>query len=151
MRRKEKEILNKEEIESIIRKSAVCRLAMAEKETPYVVPLCFGYDQNTLFFHSATEGKKLDILRKNNSVCVEFDTDHEILKNEKACRWGMRYASVIAFGKASFVEHPDEKRKAMDLIMRQYSDAAFHYSDEDLGKISIIRVTLDLMTGKRSY
>ena len=66
MRRKEKEIVEKSEIEAVISKASVCRLGMAEEGMPYVVPLCFGYENNTLYFHSAKEGKKVDILKKNN-------------------------------------------------------------------------------------
>ena len=86
MRRKEQEITDKEEMEAIIRKSLVCRLAMADEGTPYIVPLCFGYQDNTLYFHSARKGKKLDILKKNNRVSFEFDTDTEIQKDKEACK-----------------------------------------------------------------
>ncbi len=59
MRRKEKEIADKSEIESIIRKSLVCRLGIVDAGLPYIVPLCFGYDNGALFFHSAKEGRKI--------------------------------------------------------------------------------------------
>jgi nitroimidazol reductase NimA-like FMN-containing flavoprotein (pyridoxamine 5'-phosphate oxidase superfamily) len=64
MRRHEREITDKKEIEAIIRKALVCRLAMVDGDKPYVVPLCFGYADHTLFFHSAGEGKKLEIIKK---------------------------------------------------------------------------------------
>ena len=59
LRRKEKEIIDKSEIESIIRKSLVCRLGIVDEGLPYIVPLCFGYDKGALFFHSAKEGRKI--------------------------------------------------------------------------------------------
>ena len=89
MRRKDKEITDKAEIESIIGSSMVCRLAMTDKNRPYIVPLCFGYKDNTLYFHSAGQGKKLDILKKNNLVCFEFDIDYEPIKEDKAYDWLM--------------------------------------------------------------
>ena len=67
-------------IESIIRRASVCRVGMSADGQPYVVPVCFGYDDGTLYFHSSTTGRKLDVLRKNNAVCVEFDVDREIVK-----------------------------------------------------------------------
>jgi len=81
MRKKEKEITDKTEIESIILRSSVCRLALSEDNQPYIIPLCFGYEENTLYFHSALEGKKLGILRSNNKVCFEFDSDHRIVED----------------------------------------------------------------------
>ena len=95
MRRSEKEITDKLAIEKIINASLVCRLALSDGNQPYIVPLCFGYQDRTLYFHSALEGKKIDILKKNKRTCFEFDVNSEIIKAEKACKWGMKYQSVI--------------------------------------------------------
>jgi hypothetical protein len=83
MRRKDKEISDIALIEDIITKARVCRLALYDNARPYIVPLCFGYKDNILYFHSAPEGKKLSLLRNNNRVCFEFDTDHELVTGEK--------------------------------------------------------------------
>ena len=90
MRRKDKKITDRAEIESIILKSSVCRLALADQLQPYIVPLCFGYRDNTLYFHSALSGKKIEIIKKNNRVCFEFDIDCEAITSDKACDWGMK-------------------------------------------------------------
>jgi len=159
MIRKDKEITDRSEIEAIIEKSSVCRLGfgvssverLADEEYPYIVPLCFGYDGDSLYFHSAKEGKKLDLIRKNNRVCFEFDTGYEIKTGEKACDWGMKYKSVIGFGEASFVEAPESKRRALDIIMRQYSGIGpFEYSDAKLKITAVIKVDIRGMTGKCS-
>ena len=72
MRRKDREIEDRAELESIIGAAMVCRLAMSEDDRPYIVPLCFGYKDGNLYFHSAEEGKKLEILRVNSSICFEI-------------------------------------------------------------------------------
>jgi nitroimidazol reductase NimA-like FMN-containing flavoprotein (pyridoxamine 5'-phosphate oxidase superfamily) len=150
MRRHEREITDKEEIEAIIRQALVCRLAMVEGDTPYVVPLCFGYADHALYFHSANEGKKLEILKKNNRVCFEFDIDQSLKKNEEACAWGMRYKSVIGFGAACFLTDYESKRKALDIIMRNYSDKSFTYQKSAIEKTIVIKVDIEQMTGKQS-
>ena len=73
MRRKDKEITDREVIDSIINESTFCRLALSQDDRPYIVPLTFGYDGTALYFHGALAGKKIDILRKNINVCFEFD------------------------------------------------------------------------------
>ena len=88
MRRKEKEIIEKSEIEAVIHKSMVCRLGLSDDDMPYIVPLCFGYQDNTIYVHSSLEGKKLDILRKNHNVCFEFDINTEIVEKGNACDIG---------------------------------------------------------------
>ena len=150
MRRKDKEINDIALIEDIIFKARVCRLALYENAQPYIVPLCFGYKDNILYFHSAPEGKKLDILRNNNKVCFEFDTDHELVMGEKACGCSMKYRSVIGFGKAKFVEDIESKRRALDIIMHHYSDGSFEYPRESIQKTVIITVEVETMTGKKS-
>ena len=150
MRRKEKEITDKSEIESIIRKSLVCRLGLADNGTPYIVPLCFGYKDNCLYFHSAREGRKIEILKRNNEVCFEFDDNLQVQAGKAACAWGMQYRSVIGYGRASFIEDPEAKREALDVIMAQYANGAFEYSEKALGEALVIKVEIKSMTGKKS-
>jgi nitroimidazol reductase NimA-like FMN-containing flavoprotein (pyridoxamine 5'-phosphate oxidase superfamily) len=150
MRRKEKEITDRSEIEAVIKKALVCRLAMADENGPYIVPLCFGFRSNTFYFHSATHGKKLDILREHPRICFELEGDCGIRTGEKACEFSMRYSSVIGFGTAEFVEEPEAKRDALDIIMAQYSDGKFAYTDSVIKKTAIFKVDIDAMTGKTS-
>jgi nitroimidazol reductase NimA-like FMN-containing flavoprotein (pyridoxamine 5'-phosphate oxidase superfamily) len=150
MRRKEKEITDRAIIESIILRSSVCRLAFSEGDRPYIIPLCFGYKDNTLYFHCAREGKKLNILKKNNNVCFEFDIDHEIVEAEDACKWGMKFRSVIGFGKASFIDDLKSRRRALDIIMQHYSGRSFAYAEVAVRNIAVIRVRIESMTGKKS-
>jgi uncharacterized protein len=150
MRRKEKEITDKSAIESIILRSSVCRLALSEDNHPYIIPLCFGYEDNTLYFHSAPQGKKLDILRANNTVCFEFDIDHRVVEARDACSWSMRYRSVIGFGKASIVDEPQERAKAITTIIHHYTGKPLPYSETTLKGMVIIKVEIEGITGKES-
>lgn len=150
MRRKDREIQGKEAIEDVIRKSVVCRLAMSDENRPYVVPLCFGYENNTLYFHTAPEGKKIEILKRNQKVCFEFDTGTAVVRGTQACKWAMKYQSVIGFGDASFIEDDESKRRALDIIMKQYASGTFSFLEEPLRRATVIRVQIESMTGKKS-
>jgi hypothetical protein len=150
MRRKDREIDDIALIEDIIRNSLVCHLGMSRDDQPYVVPLCFAYSDNTLYFHSAGEGLKLEILQQNPKVCVEFDIDQEVIQGNKPCKWGMQYRSVIGFGKASFVEDLEEKRRGLDAIMKRYSGRSFEYLEPHIESTCIIKVDIESMTGKKS-
>ena len=100
--------------------------------------------------HFAEQGKKLNILRKNNNVCFEVDINHELIKADKACDWGMKYKSVIGFGKAVFIDDVELKRKALDVIMQQYSEGTFEYPADAIKNIVVIKVEIESMTGKQS-
>lgn len=150
MRRADKQIADQNEIDGIIRQSRVCRLAMADGDQPYVVPLNFGYDPPCLFFHSADQGRKLDILRKNPKVCFAFDHLEKIEKDATACDWGAAFVSVIGEGTAQILEGAEEKVAGLKAIMAQYSNRSFDFPLESLEKTAVIRVTISSMTGKRS-
>ncbi len=150
MRREEKEIKDRGEIEDVLSRAAVCRLGLCDGDRPYVVPLCFGYKENALYFHCAGQGKKLDILRKNSNVCFEVDIDCEIVKADRPCDWGMKYESVIGYGKAVFIEDAGQKRKALDIIMQQYSNGEFGYPEEAIKNTVVIKIEIETMTGKQS-
>jgi nitroimidazol reductase NimA-like FMN-containing flavoprotein (pyridoxamine 5'-phosphate oxidase superfamily) len=150
MRRKDKEITDREVIDSIINESTFCRLALSQDDRPYIVPLTFGYDGTALYFHGALAGKKIDILRKNSNVCFEFDSDGEPIPSDEACSWSVRYKSVIGFGKAQLLEDMDSKLRALDIIMKHYSGQSFEYPEEKVKKTAVIRVDIGTVTGKMS-
>ena len=154
MRRKDKEIVDEKAMVSIIEKAIVCRVAMCWKDEPYVIPMNFGYRDNYIYLHSAREGRKLDILQNNNKVCIEFDVDVELVQSQKACKTSMKYKSVLAFGKAVILKDIAEKKRALDIIMHHYhyhnSPSVFHYPEDVLGKVIIIKVKVEKITGKES-
>ncbi len=150
MRRKEKEIVDRAELENVIREASVCRMGLCDGGIPYVVPLCFGYTADTFYFHCAAEGRKLEILERNPEVCLELEAEAGLKPGAKACDWGMTYRSVIGFGRAERVEPPEGKRRALDLIMARYASGAFDYSEAALEKTVILKVAVRSMTGKRS-
>lgn len=150
MRRKEREIKDRAALEEIIKRSPVCRLAMSVDDQPYVVPLCFGYRDGRLYFHCATEGMKLDMLRKNSRVCFEWDLDHALVRSENACQWGMKGQSIVGFGKAFLLDDPESKKEGLDVIMEHYgAEGPFSYKEKGLHNIFIIKVEIESMTGKK--
>jgi hypothetical protein len=137
-------------IDSIIDRAEVCRMALADGDQPYMVTLNFGYENDALYFHCALEGRKIDIIRRNSKACVSFDADTEMVTEEKACGWTMRYKSVVGFGRASLIEGHEAKKEALAVIMRHYSDRAFTFQDAAVRKTMVIKVELERLTGKES-
>ena len=150
MRKTERQIKDRAAIDAVIRQSQVCRLGLADGDTPYIVPLCFGYDGSRLYFHCAAEGRKVDVLRRNPTVCVEFDAVHGLVSADNACGWTIRYHSVIGTDRAVIVSDPDEKRRGLALIMAQYASGTFTFPEAAVARTTVLRVTLDSLTGKQS-
>jgi nitroimidazol reductase NimA-like FMN-containing flavoprotein (pyridoxamine 5'-phosphate oxidase superfamily) len=150
MRRSEKEITDRAEIGAIIRGAKVCRLGLCDDGEPYIVPMCFGYDGEYLYFHSAVEGRKLDILRRQPRVCIEIDEMLAMVEADSACRWSMSYRSVMGLGTVEFLENLAAKRAGLAVVMAQYATGEFTFPDQAVDRVCVFRVRVDELTGKRS-
>jgi nitroimidazol reductase NimA-like FMN-containing flavoprotein (pyridoxamine 5'-phosphate oxidase superfamily) len=148
MRRNEREIKDRKDIDDIIKRCRVCRLAMCDDGQPYIVPLNFGYDGRFLFFHTAPEGRKIDIIKRNNRVVFEFDILHDIVTAEQACKWGAKYESVMGSGTAEIADDLEAKKEALEWIMRQYGNGAWDFKEEILKKTLVLRVRILEISGK---
>ena len=150
MKRKEKEVSDRDEIESIIRRADICRLAFSVDNRPYIVPLNFGYKGECLYFHTAAAGKKIEMIRQNNNVCFELDIDCALVKSETPCDWTMKYQSVIGYGKAFILTDVEKKRRALDIIVEHYSGRPVGYKEKLVDRLAVIKVEIESMTGKKS-
>lgn len=155
MRRHEREIRDFSEILSIIERSPVLRLGMVDDGEPYVVPLNFGYTSEdgllTLYIHSATEGRKIDILKKSPRICFELDTSFNLIRHEFPCRWSAEYESVIGTGTVTFLTDSAEKKAALDHIMHRYGFEGHPlYNEQALERACLYKITVSQLTGKRN-
>ncbi len=156
MLKKDREVRNIEEIYSIISACKVMRIAMHDEPSPYIVPLSFGCELSDgkiiLYAHSATQGKKLELLRANPQVCVEFDnficTQIAADKSDATTR----YESVIGRGRLEELQPLQDKKHAMQCmsvhygIEREYSAESCKIYD----RTAVFRIVLDEVTGKRN-
>lgn len=154
MRRKEREVLDKDEIERIIRQCMVCHLCIHHAPYPYIVPLNFGYaregDAFSLFFHCAMEGKKLRLMRQNPFVSFSMECNTKLVTGEKACAYSMEYESVCGSGTISLLSDK-EKTEAFEAIMRQYAPTqTFSFPPKALSNTMLLRLKVSLITGKRN-
>jgi nitroimidazol reductase NimA-like FMN-containing flavoprotein (pyridoxamine 5'-phosphate oxidase superfamily) len=94
------------------------------------------------------------VLLNNDKVCIEFDVDVELVQSQKACKTSMKYKSVLAFGTAVILKDVAEKKRALDIITHHYyyhtSPSVFHYPEDALERVIIIKVKVEKMTGKES-
>ena len=144
-------IEDKQRIESIILHCDACFVGITDLEgNPYVVPMNFGYENGVLYLHSGPEGSKLEMLEHNNNVCITFSIGHKLVyQHEKvACSYSMRSESAICRGKVTFIEDMDEKRRILDLFMKQYTDNACSYAEPAVRNVKIWEVKVDEISCK---
>jgi len=153
MRRHDREVTDRDGILSILDASDVCRIALQTDNAPYVVPLNFGYEwahKLELFFHSASTGRKLELIRQNPYVGFEIDVGHDLVRSSKPCGWGMNYRSVVGAGLIRIVEKPAEKERALDAIMKHYGYIGKPaYEPKTLEKTVVYKLIVEELSAKQ--
>jgi nitroimidazol reductase NimA-like FMN-containing flavoprotein (pyridoxamine 5'-phosphate oxidase superfamily) len=148
MRRKDREITNKKAIEAILKKADICHLSFNDKSYPYVVPMNFGYKDGCLYFHSATEGRKLDLIKKNGRAAFEISVYDGPHKGGAPCGWNFSYRCVMGVGKIRIIKDPKLKRKAVDILIKHYSKAKYKLLPSRMNGMVMLRLDIQSMTGK---
>ena len=153
MRRSDKEVKDLADLREIIESCLVCRIAMIENSLPYIVPMNFGCSVDgselILYFHSAKEGRKMEIMRQNSQVAFEMDCQHQLIAAEKACQYGFVYASIIGHGRVEFIESALEKAEALNLIMKHQTGKTFSFGDAELQSVCVYKIVVEAYTGKK--
>ena len=151
MRRDDKEITSREKIDNIIMRSQVCRLAFAVENDPYMIPLSFGYDGSSIFFHTAKTGKKIDYIETNHKVCFEFEGNVRLLTDkEKACKCTFSFESVIGYGVVSELLSKDKKEYALNQIMLRYTGKKWTFEPLLFLKTRVWQISITSLSGKHT-
>ncbi len=153
LRRADKEIRNRVEVETILKEASVGRLGTCSEGRPYVVPLSFVYHEGKIYFHGASEGKKMADIAQNPKVCFEVD-ESELIPAEDPCNFNFRYRSVIADGTAKVIEDPAERLTALRLLVEKYAPGKGGTLTEqrirNSASIAVVEITIEEMVGKKS-
>lgn len=151
MRRHDKEITSRREIDAIIRSALVCRIALAKGDEPYVVPVSFGYDGDALFIHTAKRGRKIEFFAANSRVCFELENNVSLQTDDRdACKWTFEFESVIGYGSISELETAEDRARGLNQIMLHYSGREWEIDDAATATTRVWRIDIESVTGKRS-
>lgn len=138
-------------IDKIISNNQVCMVGMIDVDgLPYVIPMNFGYADDTFYLHSAPVGRSVESLKLNPQVCITLCSDTKLVyqNEEVACSYRMKASSVICRGKVEFVDDFDEKIQVLNIIMKQYSDREFKYSNPAVVNVLVWKVEIDSISTK---
>ena len=153
MRRNDREVTDIGLIRQILEDCKTCHLAMVDNGRPYVVPLSYAYElaEETLniFFHSAKEGRKIDILRENNNICFEMSSEGEaVFAAEAPCNSGYYYSSVLGFGNVYFIDNVAEKCSALSLLMKHQANVEVDFTPAQAENVCVFKAVSTNFTGK---
>ena len=143
-------IENREEIDKIIRECNTCYLAMSDNDFPYVLPMNFSLDGNSVILHSAQRGRMLETLKNNPNVCINWTLGEDLKWQDVrvGCSYRVKSKSVLVEGKVEFIDDFDEKTRCLKLLMGQYSDRNFKFNKPAVENVGIIKVAIEKITAK---
>jgi uncharacterized protein len=153
IRRTDREIKDKEEINEILRTGKYATLSLSKENIPYVVTLTYGYDDksNTMFFHCAKDGKKIEFIKSNPVVCGTIIRDHGYIKGQ--CKH--QYASIVFYGKIRILDSEEMKLNAFEVMLNQLEDKPelmmpeIRNNPSKLSHIHVLSVAIESIRGKR--
>lgn len=156
MRRKDREITDRQVIINIIESCQCCRIGFCDDGEVYIVPLNFGFEHTerglVFYFHGAKEGRKIDLIAKNPCVGFEMDTDLKVYANgdgATACTYTARFQSVIGTGKVSMVYDADEKRHGLRLLMEHATQKSnWAFDDKMVNAVAVFKLEVEKLSCK---
>jgi nitroimidazol reductase NimA-like FMN-containing flavoprotein (pyridoxamine 5'-phosphate oxidase superfamily) len=130
MRRKDRQILDKTTMFDVVKNGKYTVVGMCNNNEPYVVTLSYGFEEEseTLFFHGAQEGQKLDFMRINPQVCMTVIEDNGYQYDH--CTHA--YKSVIIRGTMKLISSEEERMHAIKVMIQQLE----HNPKEQIQKLS---------------
>ncbi len=145
MRRKDREITDPVQIDEIIRRCNCCRLGFNSKEGAYIVPMSFGFEnidgKRCFYFHSAAEGRKIDLIKAGGNVGFELDCGYQLHTAETACGYTAAFSSVIGTGRVELLTSEEEKRRGLECLMRQTAGLeSCDFDPEMLEQVCVFRL-----------
>ncbi|MCL6099593.1 MAG: pyridoxamine 5'-phosphate oxidase family protein [Bacteroidetes bacterium] len=144
-------VTDKKIIEEILSKSRICRLGLLDRDRAYIVPLDYGYTENTLYFHSAPIGKKIDLIKQSNFACFEIEYHSELITHQKACKWTTCYRSIIGYGHIELLSEYDDKLKALTFLM-QHNGATgeLKFEKKQVEFVAVLKLSITEMSCRQS-
>lgn len=153
MRRKDREVTDPVKIREIITDCSCCRLGFCDGERAYIVPMDFGFAEKdgryTFYFHSAEEGRKMDLIRETGWAAFEMDCGHEWVAGPRACDCTSRFQCVMGGGPVAVLEATEEKRAGLNAILAHASGREqWEIGEAALNGVCVFRLDVEELTCK---
>ena len=143
MRRNDREIININEIKDILNNSNILHLALFDDIYPYIVALHYGYefinDKLIIYMHCALQGHKLDLIKKNNKVCIEIENNINTVEGDIACKYGSTYCSVVSRGTISILDDELDKIHGLEVLMKHQTGKDFKFNNEMVNCVNVLK------------
>jgi nitroimidazol reductase NimA-like FMN-containing flavoprotein (pyridoxamine 5'-phosphate oxidase superfamily) len=150
MRRQDR-VLGAEEALQFLKQGHVGYLGLVDGDEPYVIPLNYLWADNTIVFHCALEGRKLDIIRSNPQCCFTVSSMDELKTGPSACDFGAYFHSVMVVGQARLIEDEEQKMCLLTELTEKYCPPHISFTPvtvERMRATAVVAISMDRISGK---
>lgn len=137
---------DRETIYAILDEGFICHVGFTAEHGPVVIPTGYGRIDDTLYIHGSAASRMLRTLQHGVDVCVTVTLVDGLVLARSAFEHSMNYRSVVAFGKARFVDDDEEKMRALfaisENIVRGRWDAVRKPTAQEMKATSVLAVPL---------
>lgn len=152
MNRRDREVTDITEIKRILDTCKVIHIGLHDSDDIYILPMNYGYTLDngdlTFYLHGGNRGKKLDLIRQCSNAAFELDCDHELIPREKPCQYAFAYSSIMGKGQIELVEDPQEKMRALTILMECQAGKHFEFNEKLVSIVSVMKLTVSEYSAK---
>ena len=152
VREPQRGVYDRESIYKILDEGFVCHVGFCVDGQPYVIPTLFARVGDALYFHGSAVSRMLRCLSEGISVCVTVTLTDGFVLARSVFNHSMNYRSVVALGKATRVDVPQERLEALHaftekILHGRWKDAR-QPNEQELKATSILRLPLTEVSAK---
>jgi nitroimidazol reductase NimA-like FMN-containing flavoprotein (pyridoxamine 5'-phosphate oxidase superfamily) len=134
------------EIRAILDEGLVGHVGFVENGQPFVIPMSYGRDGDSLYLHGSVAGRLLRALGAGAPLCITVTLLDGLVIARSVFHHSMNYRSVVILGRAEIVSEREEKMLALEkltehLVPGRWKDARAP-NETELAKTLVLRVSL---------
>lgn len=162
MRQAGRQLRSAGQLHDVVEACQTVRIACADEEGLFIVPMSFGYDwadpeeidadepRLALWVHSAGAGRKADAFDCEPRVAIEMDVQDGVIAGTYACAYSYAYRSIMGTGTIHRIQGTEAKRYGLTRIMQHLApEASTGFTDQALARTNIYCIDIDHFTGKQ--
>ena len=145
-------VYNKETIYKILDETFICQVAFKIDEQVFIIPTAYGRKGDKIFIHGSNKSRMLNSIKSGVDICINVTLIDGIVAARSIFHHSINYRSVIIFGKGKEIIEPDDKKRALRIIIEHIIpgrwDDARQPNEKELEITSVFEFKIDEASAK---
>ncbi|HVO64237.1 MAG TPA: pyridoxamine 5'-phosphate oxidase family protein [Terriglobales bacterium] len=152
VREPQRAVYDQAAVYEILDDAFICHLGFSVEGQPYVIPTSYGRSGDVLYVHGSAASRMLRRLSEGIPVCMTVTLLDGLVLARSVFNHSMNYRSVVVLGKATMVDDPEEKLKALHAISEHIIPGrwaeARQPNEKELKATTVMRLPIEEFSGK---